>query len=233
MQETPGTPGGAGPDPSVPPPPPAAPAQSQSGRSKGLVERAKDIVTSPKTEWGVIDAEPASVGGLFTGYAMVLAAIGPLATIIGLTLVGFPIGYAITMAAIAYAISLAGVFINAAIIDALAPSFGGSRNLVQAAKVAVYSATPVWLAGILNLVPQLAVLAGLVALAALGYGIYLLYLGLPRLMRVTPDKAAGYVLVVIAVWILVYVLLAFVVAGLVLSMVYSSAMVAGGALPGY
>lgn len=242
MQDTPGTPGPGGPDPAAggpslhkdagtpPPPPPYGPT---SGRSKGLVERAKDILITPKTEWAVIDGEPASVAGLFTGYAMILASIGPVATVIGLAMIGYPIGFAVTMAVIAYAISLGGVFINAVIIDALAPNFGGSKNLVQATKVAVYSATPVWLAGIFNLIPQLTSLAGLIALAALAYAIYLLYLGLPRLMRVTADKAAGYVIVVIAVWIVIYLLLAFVVAGLLLSLFYGSAMIAGGALRGY
>jgi len=246
MQDTPETPGGA-PDPATGPapgagtpppgaavaPPPPALAFAQTGARKSLVERAKDIVTSPKTEWPIIDAEPGTVSGLFTGYAMILAAIGPIASVIGLTMIGFPIGYALTMALISYAVALGGVFLNAIIIDAFAPSFGGTKNLVQATKVAVYSATPVWLAGILNLIPQLAPLTGLVALAALGYGVYLLYLGLPRLMRVAPDKTAAYLLVVIGAWVVIYLLLAFVIAGMLLSMFYGSALGGGGGRIGY
>ena len=47
--------------------------------SRGLVDRVKNILLSPKTEWERIDAEPATVKGLYTGYAMILAAIGPIA----------------------------------------------------------------------------------------------------------------------------------------------------------
>src|SRR3546814_7366747 len=40
-----------------------------------LVERVKSILLSPKSEWPVIAAEPATVKGLYTGYFMILAAI--------------------------------------------------------------------------------------------------------------------------------------------------------------
>ena len=41
----------------------------------GLVERAKNILLKPAETWSVIADEPASAGGLLTGYAVVLAAI--------------------------------------------------------------------------------------------------------------------------------------------------------------
>ena len=49
----------------------------------GLIDRAKSILLKPKSEWEVIDAEPASVGSIFIGYAMILAAIPPLAGLVG------------------------------------------------------------------------------------------------------------------------------------------------------
>ncbi len=39
-----------------------------------IVQRAKNIIIKPADEWNVIAGEPATVGGLFTGYAMILAA---------------------------------------------------------------------------------------------------------------------------------------------------------------
>jgi hypothetical protein len=220
---------GSGP---TPPPFPPYPPGGGSGRVKDIVSRVRDILTQPKQEWAVIEGEPSTVASLFTGYAMILAAIGPLATILGYLLVRIPITYGLTVAIIGYVIALGGVFLNGIIINALAPTFGGTPNQVQAMKVAVYSATPVWLVGILNLLPQIAMVTGLLAILALIYGLYILYLGLPRLMRVTEDKAVGYVVVVIAAWIVIWALLTFVIMSLVMGMVYGSALGISG-LRGY
>lgn len=179
------------------------------GVPSSLVDRVKNIIMSPKAEWPRIDAEPATVQGLFTGYVMILAAIGPIAALIGQQVFGLggfgisykpPIGYSITMAVLGYAMSLVAVYVNALVIDALAPNFGGTKDSLKAFKVAAYAPTAAWLAGIFQIVPALAIL-GILGL----YSLYLLYLGLPVLMRVPQDKAVGYVVVVIIVQIVVFV----------------------------
>jgi len=68
----------------------------------------------------------------------------------------------------------------------------------------VYSYTPAWVAGVLNILPLLGVL---VVFAAL-YGLYLLYLGLPRLMKCPEDKAAAYTAVVVVCAIILSVAIA-------------------------
>jgi len=191
-----------------------------AGGSKSLVNRVKDILMTPKTEWGVIDAEPATVSSIFTGYVMILAAIGPIAGLIGQQLMGLPyIGkppmmYSISMAVLSYVLSLVAVYVFAMIIDALAPSFGGTKDSLKALKVAAYSWTAAWVAGIFGIIPML----GILAIVGL-YSLYLLYLGLPKLMRVADDKAMGYTIVVIVVQIVIYFLCAWLVTMLVLSIV--------------
>jgi hypothetical protein len=89
-------------------------------------------------------------------------------------------------------LGLVSVFLLGLIIDALAPSFAGEKNQVRATQVAVYSFTPAWVAGALYLLPsfgRLAMLAGL-------YGFYLLFLGLPRLMKCPQDRAVPYTIAV-------------------------------------
>ncbi len=139
-----------------------------------LVGRVKAILLKPAETWGVISAEPATVKGLYTGYAAILAAIPPL--------VGAIVG-----AVFSYVLTLAMVFVLALIIDALAPSFDGGKNQIQALKVAVYAYTAAWVAGIFSLVPALGILGFLGGL----YSLYLLYLGLPRLMNAPQAKALG------------------------------------------
>jgi hypothetical protein len=176
-----------------------------------LVERAQKILLQPKQEWYVIQQEPTQPAELYTSYIIPLAAIGPVASIIGLSLVGVPtilgsiklsIPYAIILALVSFALDLGAVYCMGLIIDALAPNFASHKNFNQAFKVAAYSRTPAWIGGIFSLIPSLAFLGGLLAL----YGIYVLYLGLPVLMHTPPDKAVAYTAVVIVVAIVVAII---------------------------
>jgi hypothetical protein len=205
---------------------PGAPAPS-------LVDRAKNIIMSPKTEWPRIDAEPATIGGIYTSYVMILAAIGPIAMLIGQQLVGInmlgisykpSIGYSIGSAVLTYLLSLVSVYVMALIIDALAPSFGGTKDQVKAFKVAAYASTAAWLAGIFQIIPMLAFL-GLLGL----YSLYLLYVGLPLLMKVPADKAVGYTVVVIVVYIVVY-FVALMIVGALVSSFFSLGALTGGTI---
>ena len=173
----------------------------------GLVERAKRIIVTPKTEWPVIDLEPATTGGIFRSYVLILAAIPAIAGLIGNLLFGFSMFgitvrlspmTAVSSAIAQYVLSLVSVFVLALIIDALAPSFGGTKNQLQAIKVAAYAPTASWVAGVFGIVPQLAWLGIIGGL----YSLYLLYLGLPLLMRAPQEKALGYTVVTILAAIL-------------------------------
>jgi hypothetical protein len=174
-----------------------------------LVDRVKRILLSPRTEWEVIDAEPTTPAALYTGYIAPLAAIGPIAQLIGSAVFGIPLplvgtykvpfGSALTGAIIAYVLTLVGTYVLALIIDALAPTFSGQRNQIQALKVAAYSSTAAWVAGIFALIPWLGFL-GILGL----YSLYLLYLGLPVLMKTPREKAVPYTAVVILAAIILF-----------------------------
>jgi len=182
----------------------------------GMVPRIKRILLEPSAEWARIDAEPASVSGIMTGWVVPLAAIGPVAGLIGSLLFGYGIPglvsvrpslmFAVSTAVIGYVCALISVFVLALIIDALAPNFGGTRNRVQAMKVSAYSATASYVASVFQIIPPLAILS------ILGlYSLYLLYLGLPRLMKAPEDKAVGYTVVTILCAIVLYLVVGWVV----------------------
>jgi len=183
------------------------------GSSSGLVQRVQDILLKPKPTWDVIDGEAATVKGLFTGYICILAAIGPVASFLGSFLFGGLVfaPFALVGAVVGYALTLVATYIMALVIDALAPSFGGEKNQIQAFKVAAYSGTATWLAGIFNLVPMLAIL-GIVGL----YSLYLLYTGLPKLMKVSEDKAIVYTLVIVVLMLVVYMVIGAIIASITL-----------------
>ncbi len=197
-----------------------------------LIDRAKNIIMTPKTEWGVIDAEPATVQGLYTSYVLILAAIGPIAMLIGQQVFGWgamgitvkpPLNYSIGLAVISYVLGLASVYVMALIIDALAPSFNGTKNQIQAFKVAAYAPTAAWLAGIFQIVPALAFLA-IVGL----YSLYLYYLGMARLMRVPDDKSVAYTVVVCLAYVLVFFVISYVATMMAISFFGAPSLAIGG-----
>lgn len=213
-------------------PPPPAPAGSTPPRN--IIERITGILIRPKSEWGVIESEASTVQSIYVPYVVLLAAIGPIASIIGQQVIGWnyggihitlPIGYTVTFAILTYALQLAGVYVCALIIDALAPTFKGTKNFLNAFKVAAYSFTAAWLAGIFNIIPQLAFLA-IVGL----YSFYLLYLGLPRLMKTPDDQSVGYVGVTVFAMILVWGLIMVLVSKLAWAFFAPSVTLAPGAV---
>jgi len=159
-----------------------------------LVDRWRNILLRPQQEWRLIDAEATSVGGLFLGYILPLAAIGPVAWIIRQLLQGQGMAAAILGGLVRYLIGLVGVVVVSFLINALAPAFSGQRNQIQAFKVTAYASTAAWTVAVLRLIPSPAILQ-LLGL----YSLYLLYLGLPTLMKTPRSKALWYTIVVVIV----------------------------------
>jgi hypothetical protein len=198
-----------------------------------IADRVKNICLTPTTEWPVIAAEPTSTGSLITGYAAPLAAIGAIAGFIGGSIIGqslpfigyyrAPMATGLIFAVFSFVMALVGVFILSLVINALAPTFGGQKDSMQALKVAVYSYTPAWVAGVLRVMPLLGVLAVLGAL----YGLYLLYLGLPRLMKSPENQALGYTAVVVVCAIVLYIVI-----GAIGGAVVGAGMIGTGAAAG-
>ena len=170
-----------------------------------LFGRAKSILLSPRTEWPVIAAEADTIRGIYTGYILILAAIPVLKLLLSSRYLGVSV---VPIAITTYVLSLAGIFLVALIVDALAPTFGGQRNRVQALKVVAYAYTAAWVAAIIGIVPGLGLLS---ALAGLIYGLYLLYLGLPFTMKCPSEKSPGYTVTTVIVAIVVSVVLGLIV----------------------
>lgn len=188
---------------------------------KKIVGRVKRILLQPRAEWDAIAAEPTTPKTLYLNYIVILAAIGPIASIIGMSLVGIsipflghyrvPLGSSIGHAIVGYVLTLIGTYVLALIINGLAPSFGGAKNQTQALKVAAYSQTPGWVIAVVMLYPPL----GILRILGL-YGLFLLFLGLPPLMKAPRERALGYAVVTIIAAIVIYVIIGW-LAGMLIS----------------
>lgn len=205
----------------------------ETGRvnSGNLIARVKGILLQPGLEWDVIKAEPASKASITTGYVLILAAIPAIAGFIGSSLIGIslfgissktPVLAGIVAAVFSYVLSVVGVYVLGFIINALSPSFDGKKDDLAAFKVAAYSGTAVWLAGIFSIIPPLAIF-GLLGL----YSLYLLYRGLPKLMESPAEKSLGFTAVVVIIAIVVQLVIGAIV-GAVAAAGLFGAGVAGG-----
>ena len=181
-----------------------------------LIDRAKNIIISPKTEWDVVANEEPNIQQIIVSFVVPLALISALASFIGYGLVGVPyLGASVTwgfvQAIIVIFSAVLAVIIAAFVVDALAPSFGSQKNMGRAVQLIAYSMTPSWIGGIFNIYPPLGILGVLFGI----YGLYLLYLGFTPLMKTPEDKKAGYIIVSIVVLIVVYIVL-----GIILSAIF-------------
>lgn len=181
-----------------------------------LVDRIKNILLSPRTEWPKIAEEPATTQSLYVGYIVILAAIAPLALLIRTG------GVAIGVAIAHYAVALVITYLMALIVDALAPTFNGTKDFTQSLKLVAYSYTAPWVAGVFLLLGG--GIGGLIGLIAAIYAWYTFYLGVPALKKSPPDKAVGYTIVVV----LCAIVLAIVLGGVLLSTLFGAGMAGGG-----
>ncbi len=194
-----------------------------------LFDRAKNIIISPKAEWEAIKAETLSVGDMFTRYAMILAAIPAVAGLIGYSFFGFsyglfsitlPIGKGIMWTIGTYLLSLAGIYILALIIDVLAPSFGATKDMPASMKVAVFSYTASWIAGIFMIFPVISWIAVVGSI----YSLVLLYMGLRSVKDVPQEKLTGYFIVILVVSVVIYFLATRLISSIVFSGYYSGSL---------
>jgi Yip1 domain len=164
-----------------------------------LIDRAKAMILRPVEEWTKIAAETDSQNDILKSYVLPLAAIGPIAGLIGGQVFGYGalfVSYrpslmsGLVSAVLGFALTIVGVYVLAAIADWLAPKFEGQSNKLGAFKLVAYGGTAAWLAGIFSLIPMLAVFA-LLGL----YSLYLFYTGAGPMMAVPEAKRIAYTVV--------------------------------------
>ncbi|HAJ14070.1 MAG TPA: YIP1 family protein, partial [Comamonadaceae bacterium] len=187
-----------------------------------IIQRVQDILFKPKETWPAIATETDDIPSIYKNYLIYLAAIPAVATFIGMSLIGFggfgmhfrvPIVSGLVNMVVGFVLSLAMIYVLALIANELAPRFQGEKNLPNAFKLVAYGATAGLVGGIFNLLPSLSMLGLLAAL----YSIYLLYTGVPVMMKTPQDKSLVYTAVLIVCGI---------VAGLIVGAV--SAIFTGG-----
>ena len=202
-------------------PPPLPPAASN------IFSRVIGLVTNPAGEWQKIDGESTSLGKLVMGYTLILSAILPIFFTLGALLAGggSGIGQVLLIAAIYFGLQVGVTIALAFVIDALAGSFGGTKNSTQAAKLAVYGSTPLHLAGVIGILAMQFLIGGLAWLwiiVGIGWGGFLLFLGIPILMKASADKAPAYAGASVGAWLVLWVIAKVIVDQVVWNMIFGA-----------
>jgi hypothetical protein len=168
-----------------------------------LFNRVKNLLMSPKTEWIAISGESLSGIPLIFSYLLPLAIAAALATFLGFTFRAaayFGMRFGIMVAIMLLIRMIIGVYIDALVTDALAPSFASEKNMNKSIQLVVYAATPIYLGSLLNLIPAIGWLG---SIAGLIYAVYLFFLGIPILKKTPDDKVPIYLIAIIGVVLVV------------------------------
>jgi len=149
----------------------------------------------------------------YINYAIVLTILSHAAMFIGNAFflsrftafgVHFGVGYYMVSGAIQLALAIASLYFIPQIMAAIAPSFGGENNSLNALKLYAFAMTPVWIGSILGIIP---VVGWLGAIAGALYGVFLFWQHVTEAMQLPAEKKIGYVIVTFIAIVLIGVVI--------------------------
>ncbi|MAM89376.1 Yip1 family protein [Allohahella sp. A8] len=162
-----------------------------------ILEHTLGLFTHPDKEWALIRAKTETPGRLYFQHTLLLALIPAVAAYIGVTQTGWTIGSAsavrlttasgLSLCVLFYFAMLSGVYILGRFIDFMAVTYGVDQEAHRGVELAAYAATPMFLAGAVAVYPNVWIVMT-VGLLAVAYSVYLLYEGLPILMKIPPER---------------------------------------------
>jgi hypothetical protein len=185
----------------------------------GIIDRIKNILLTPSTEWPVIAGEPDSISGIYKRYLIVLYGISAVASLITMLVMGIgglgiyikvPFASALSIAVMQFVFPLIMIYVLAMIANALAPTFGGQKDMLRAFKLVAYAFTASVIGSALANLPLLGFLVFIGAI----YSLYLLYQGLPVMMQHPNERNVPYFLVLLVCGILSGIVMAFITSAL-------------------
>jgi hypothetical protein len=179
-----------------------------------LLSHVWGLFADPQREWKAIRKERCTVTRCYCSHVLILAAIPALAGFVGTAYIGWQIGArepirltaasAAQIAVVYYFALLAAVFTVGKLIQWMSETYGARQALSQCVALAAYSATPLFLIGLMQLYPLLW-LNLLIGLPALAYTVYLLYSGVPVMMGISKERGFLFASAVLAVGLVMLV----------------------------
>lgn len=179
-----------------------------------MIQNVVGLFTNPDKTWRTIKAGETALGPMYLAHILVLAAIPAISAYIGTTQMGWTIGTldpvrltqasALQMTVLTWLAMLAGVAIMGAFIHWMSRTYDSTPSLSECVIFAAYTATPLFIAGLSALYPNLW-LAMVVGTIAICYTVYLLYQGIPIFMNIPSEEGFLFSSSILAVGLVVLV----------------------------
>lgn len=174
--------------------------QPKKGRIM-ILEHLWGIYTHPKQEWRSIGKRNEGLLRGCLSHVLITALLPSIFAYISTVHLGWDIGAgttiyltassAIPMAIAMYFALICGVFALAYLTYWMSKTFGANPTMTQAIELAAYTATPLFMTSIGALYPHLWFLM-IIGLIGITYSVYLLYTGVPILMKIPEERGFIY-----------------------------------------
>jgi hypothetical protein len=181
-----------------------------------VLQHVWGLFTNPKREWVAIRDDECTIGKCYAVHVLILAAIPAISGFIGTTQFGWQIGAgdpiklaldsAAIIAVLYYLAMIVGVYSIGWMIHWMGETYGADAALSQCVVLAAYTATPLFLIGIMELYPVLW-LNMVLGIPALAYTVYLLYTGVPIMMGISEERGFLFSSAVLGVGLIAFVAL--------------------------
>ena len=162
-----------------------------------FVKHLPGLFTDPAREWERIRDADYSVADSIAGHTLLLALIPAVCSLVGTTTIGWqgggavPVklttGSAAQIAVLYYFAMVFATFTMGWMIHWMSRTYGAEQPLSQCVTLATYTATPLFLVGVLQLYPLLW-LNLVLGLPVVAFTTYLFYTGVPIVMRIPPER---------------------------------------------
>ena len=166
------------------------------------------LLFQPRQTWSQLSAK--MPGSLPTAliYPVVFALLPAVAWYFGTTKKGWSIGggdlvkltpdSALPIVILFYLAMVIAVVGIGVMVHWMSQTYGAESSLAKGVALAGFTATPLFIAGVVGFHPQL-LIDLLIGMAAVCYAVYLLYLGIPIVMKIPPERGFLFASAVVAV----------------------------------
>lgn len=179
-----------------------------------MIAKISGIFFCPNKTWRAIAELSDKQLRLYLLIPVILGLIPAYAWYIGTTQTGWTIGNsdairltqesAFTIAVAFYLTQILAIWVIGFFVHWMSTTYGADSTPVKGMALVGITAVPILLAGIVGFYPNFAV-GLLVAIAAISYSVYLLYVGIPIAMNVPPERGFLYASAMVGVALVIVI----------------------------
>lgn len=166
------------------------------------------ILLNPRTEWEAIRDSDDSVIGHYIKFVLLAGLLPPIAWYVGSTEVGWQVGERVVRLTSASAMQIMGLFYLAILVGVGGLGFmvhwmsetyeANTSTISKGVGIAAYTCAPMFICGLIGFYPLLW-LDIILGCAAAAYAVYLLYIGVPIVMKIPEERGFLFASAMVAV----------------------------------